>query len=265
MAVERLWEAWQSERWQRIVLDTPPTRQALDFLEAPQRIVGFLDSGALRVALRPWFDEGGRLRAASRWGAMGRGFEGWLDEVVGLDLLRDMAEFFAAFAPLFAGFRERAAARCRRCCAAPTPSSCSSPARARSATPTPCSSPAGCARPATGSARSSSTASTRGSSGAAARAGAGAERRPVAPARLARRARRARRRRAARPAAARAAAARAAAAARPSPWTCRRSPRSASRCAAPARSAARSRAPRRARRATASPCRGAAWCAIVAP
>jgi anion-transporting ArsA/GET3 family ATPase len=108
MAVERLWEAWQSKRWGRIVLDTPPTRQALDFLEAPERIVGFLDSGALRIALRPWFDEGGRLRATSRWGAMGRGFEGWLDEVVGLDLLRDMAEFFAAFAPLFAGFRQRA-------------------------------------------------------------------------------------------------------------------------------------------------------------
>jgi len=111
MAVERLWEAWQSKRWQRIVLDTPPTRQALDFLEAPQRIVDFLDSGALRIALRPWFDDAGRLRAASRWGALGslgRGFEGWLDQVVGLDLLRDMAEFFAAFAPLFAGFRERA-------------------------------------------------------------------------------------------------------------------------------------------------------------
>jgi anion-transporting ArsA/GET3 family ATPase len=108
MAVERLWEAWHAGRWRRIVLDTPPTRQALDFLEAPQRIVGFLDSGALRVALKPWFDETGRLRAASRWGSMGRGFESWLDEVVGLDLLRDMAEFFAAFAPLFAGFRARA-------------------------------------------------------------------------------------------------------------------------------------------------------------
>jgi anion-transporting ArsA/GET3 family ATPase len=108
MAVERLWEARQAGRWQRIVLDTPPTRQALDFLEAPERIIGFLDSGALRIALRPWFDEDGRLRAGARWGALGRGFESWLDEVVGLDLLRDMAEFFTAFAPLFTGFRERA-------------------------------------------------------------------------------------------------------------------------------------------------------------
>ena len=108
MAVERLWETARSGRWQRIVLDTPPTRQALDFLEAPERIVGFLDSGALRLALRPWFDEEGRLQATSRLGFVGRSFESWLDEVAGLDLLRDMAEFFGAFAPLFAGFRERA-------------------------------------------------------------------------------------------------------------------------------------------------------------
>jgi anion-transporting ArsA/GET3 family ATPase len=108
MAVERLWEAWQAKRWRRIILDTPPTRQALDFLEAPERIVSFLDSGALRMALKPWFDEEGRLRAAARWGGLGRSFEAWLDQVVGLDLLRDMAEFFRAFAPLFAGFRARA-------------------------------------------------------------------------------------------------------------------------------------------------------------
>jgi anion-transporting ArsA/GET3 family ATPase len=109
MAVERLWEAAQAGRWRRIVLDTPPTRQALDFLEAPERIIGFLDSGALRIALKPWFDQDGRFKAGGRWGALGRGFEAWLNEVVGLDLLRDMSEFFRAFAPLFAGFRERAA------------------------------------------------------------------------------------------------------------------------------------------------------------
>jgi anion-transporting ArsA/GET3 family ATPase len=108
MAVERLWEAWNAGRWRRIVLDTPPTRQALDFLEAPERIVGFLDSGALRLALKPWFDDAGKLRATAKWGRLGKGFEGWLDEVVGLGLLRDMAEFFRAFAPLFEGFRERA-------------------------------------------------------------------------------------------------------------------------------------------------------------
>jgi anion-transporting ArsA/GET3 family ATPase len=109
MAVERLFEVAADGRHQQVVLDTPPTRQALDFLEAPARIVGFLDSGALKVALRPWFDEQGRLKATARWGGLGRRAERFLDEVVGLDLLRDMAEFFQAFSPLYGGFRERAA------------------------------------------------------------------------------------------------------------------------------------------------------------
>jgi anion-transporting ArsA/GET3 family ATPase len=112
MAVERLYEVTQESRYQRIVLDTPPTHQALDFLEAPRRIVDFLDSGALDIALKPWFDDGGHLRAGgSRLGRMlGRGMEQWLDRVVGLQLLRDMSEFFRAFAPLFLGFRRRAEA-----------------------------------------------------------------------------------------------------------------------------------------------------------
>lgn len=108
MAVERLFEVALEERYAQVVLDTPPTRQALDFLEAPARIMGFLDSGALRVALKPWFDEEGHLKAASRWGALGRRAERFLDDVVGMDLLRDMAEFFQAFTPLYEGFRERA-------------------------------------------------------------------------------------------------------------------------------------------------------------
>ncbi|HEX7186281.1 MAG TPA: ArsA-related P-loop ATPase [Thermoanaerobaculia bacterium] len=110
MAVERLFEVAAEGRHGQIILDTPPTRQALDFLEAPARIVGFLESGALQVALKPWFDEEGRLNAASRWGPFGKRAERFLDEVVGLDLLRDMAEFFQAFAPLYEGFRERAQA-----------------------------------------------------------------------------------------------------------------------------------------------------------
>ena len=108
MAVERLFEVSESGRFERVILDTPPTRQALDFLEAPTRIVGFLDSGALRIALRPWFDAKGNLRPTARLGRLGRRFETYLDEVVGLDLLREMVEFFQAFAPLFDGFRERA-------------------------------------------------------------------------------------------------------------------------------------------------------------
>ncbi|MCP3861447.1 MAG: hypothetical protein GY704_17490, partial [Phycisphaeraceae bacterium] len=88
--------------------DTPPTRQALDFLGAPERIVGFLDSGAVRIALKPWFDAEGKLKVTSKLGMIGRNVEGFFDRMVGLELLRDMAEFFQAFSPLFDGFKERA-------------------------------------------------------------------------------------------------------------------------------------------------------------
>jgi anion-transporting ArsA/GET3 family ATPase len=64
MAVERLWEVARDGTYAQVVLDTPPTRQALDFLEAPRRIVDFLESGVLRLALKPWFDEKGRLVGA---------------------------------------------------------------------------------------------------------------------------------------------------------------------------------------------------------
>jgi anion-transporting ArsA/GET3 family ATPase len=109
MAVERLFEIASLDRFSRVVLDTPPTRQAIDFLDAPSRMVGFLDSGALRVALKPWFDEDGHLRPARRLGPLGRGVEAFFDRMVGLGLLRDMSEFFQAFGPLYDGFRQRAA------------------------------------------------------------------------------------------------------------------------------------------------------------
>lgn len=108
MAIERLYEIATEGRYDAVILDTPPTRQALDFLEAPSRIIGFLDSGAISIALKPWFDREGRLRATSHLGFLGRGVERFFDHVIGLGLLRDMAEFFQAFAPLFVGFRERA-------------------------------------------------------------------------------------------------------------------------------------------------------------
>jgi anion-transporting ArsA/GET3 family ATPase len=108
MAVERLFEVDRTGAYDRIILDTPPTRQALDFLEAPDRILGFLESGALKLALYPWFDEQGKFRPTRRFGGLGRGVERYLDQIVGLDLLRDIGEFFQAFGPLYEGFRERA-------------------------------------------------------------------------------------------------------------------------------------------------------------
>jgi anion-transporting ArsA/GET3 family ATPase len=108
MAVERLFEVAAEGGYDRIVLDTPPTRQALDFLEAPDRIVSFLDSGAVRLAMKPWWDKGGGLkRMPMRIAA--KGAERIIDRVIGARLVRDVLEFFRAFAPLYDGFRERAA------------------------------------------------------------------------------------------------------------------------------------------------------------
>lgn len=107
MAVERLFEVRSERNYDRIILDTPPTRQALDFLEAPDRIVNFLDSGAVRIALKPWWESGGGLkRLPMRLAA--KGAEGIADRVLGMRLLHDMVEFFRAFAPLYDGFRDRA-------------------------------------------------------------------------------------------------------------------------------------------------------------
>ena len=110
MAVERLFEVASRGAYQRVILDTPPTRQALDFLEAPDRVVGFLDSGAVKLALAPWFDRAGRFRRPPGFALAQKGVEAVLDRIIGAGLLREMAEFFEAFAPLYGGFRERAQA-----------------------------------------------------------------------------------------------------------------------------------------------------------
>lgn len=107
MAVERLFEVAAEGKYDRIILDTPPTRQALDFLEAPARIMSFLDSGAVKLALNASSPNGGRLKRATSKLAM-KGAEGLADKLIGTRLLQEMLEFFRAFAPLYDGFRQRA-------------------------------------------------------------------------------------------------------------------------------------------------------------
>jgi anion-transporting ArsA/GET3 family ATPase len=112
MAVERMYELSRADRADRVlddvVLDTPPARQAFDLFEAPSRIVAFLDSGAARLGARPWFDARGRLSLPGPLALLRGRIETMLDETFGLAFLRELAEFFAAFTPLYDGFRERA-------------------------------------------------------------------------------------------------------------------------------------------------------------
>ena len=103
MAMEKLYELYQEERYDLLVLDTPPTRNALDFLDAPERLSRFVDSRSLQLFLRP-----GRLGLK----VFGRGtgmLFGVLKRVTGVDLLQDLSDFFASFGDMAEGFRERAA------------------------------------------------------------------------------------------------------------------------------------------------------------
>jgi anion-transporting ArsA/GET3 family ATPase len=102
MAMEKLHELHQEGRYDLLVLDTPPTRDALDFLDAPRRLARFIDSRSLS-----FFRASGRAGL----GIVGRGtgiLFAVLKRATGVDLLRDLSEFFNAFGDMADGFRERA-------------------------------------------------------------------------------------------------------------------------------------------------------------
>jgi anion-transporting ArsA/GET3 family ATPase len=102
MAMERLYELHEERRYDLLVLDTPPTRNALDFLDAPDRLSKFIDSRSLQLFLRPGIFG---VRAFGR----GTGLMlGMLKRITGSDLLRDLSEFFGAFGDMAIGIRERA-------------------------------------------------------------------------------------------------------------------------------------------------------------
>jgi anion-transporting ArsA/GET3 family ATPase len=99
MAMEKLYELHMGGEFDLLVLDTPPTRNALDFLDAPERLYRFIDSRSLRFFLTP----GVKL--------LGRGsglLFAVLQRVTGIDLLRDLSEFFQSFGDMSEGFRARA-------------------------------------------------------------------------------------------------------------------------------------------------------------
>jgi anion-transporting ArsA/GET3 family ATPase len=106
MAVERLYELIEEGRYDVIVLDTPPARNALDFLDAPERITRFIEGRSLRLLLRPGAKAGRMgIRALHAGGAMVLSL---LERLTGAQLLRDVAEFLAAFEGMYDGFSERA-------------------------------------------------------------------------------------------------------------------------------------------------------------
>jgi anion-transporting ArsA/GET3 family ATPase len=106
MAMEKLLDLDDDERFDLVILDTPPTRHALDFLEAPDRLMGFLDTSVLKWVLKPYFVAGRlTLKVATRTGALALSLA---DRFLGLQFLQDLSEFFLAFEGMYDGFKERA-------------------------------------------------------------------------------------------------------------------------------------------------------------
>jgi anion-transporting ArsA/GET3 family ATPase len=108
MAMEKLGQLRASEQWDLIVVDTPPSRSALDFLDAPNRMSRFLDGTMIRLLTAP-------ARAGGRAGMrlVGAGFLVFsriISKILGGQLLRDISAFVSALDTMFGGFRERATA-----------------------------------------------------------------------------------------------------------------------------------------------------------
>jgi anion-transporting ArsA/GET3 family ATPase len=102
MAMEKLYEIHQEGRYDHLVLDTPPSRDALDFLDAPKRLTQFIEGRSLQIFMKP---TGLATRMVGRGTSM---MFGILKRVVGFDLLADVGAFLSAFSGMVDGFRERA-------------------------------------------------------------------------------------------------------------------------------------------------------------
>ena len=102
IAMERLYELHSEGTYDLIVVDTPPTRNALDFIEAPQRMAEFFRSRLLKMLIVPY-----RSRLVN---VASRPFYQIADRILGSQFLQDIAEFFILFQTMYEGFVERATA-----------------------------------------------------------------------------------------------------------------------------------------------------------
>ena len=102
MAMEKLGQLHATGRWDLIVVDTPPSRSALDFLDAPDRLSSMLDGRFIKLLLAP-------AKGPARLISAGFGIvTSALNKILGAQVLTDMQTFIAAFDTLFGGFRQRA-------------------------------------------------------------------------------------------------------------------------------------------------------------
>jgi anion-transporting ArsA/GET3 family ATPase len=110
MAMEKLGQLRRADEWDLIVVDTPPSRSALDFLDAPQRLGRFLDGRLIRLLTAPAKTGMSAMRVLNAGFAM---MTGALTRILGAQVLKDAQTFVTAFDTMFGGFRERAEATYR--------------------------------------------------------------------------------------------------------------------------------------------------------
>jgi anion-transporting ArsA/GET3 family ATPase len=102
MAMEKLGQLLAQDKWDLIVVDTPPSRNALDFLDAPKRLGSFMDSRLWRMLLAP-----GRGIGKLVTGAVGLAMKA-MSTILGSQMLSDAASFVQSLDATFGGFREKA-------------------------------------------------------------------------------------------------------------------------------------------------------------
>ncbi|MGE2715812.1 ArsA family ATPase [Mycolicibacterium litorale] len=102
MAMEKLGQLLAEDKWDLIVVDTPPSRNALDFLDAPKRLGSFMDSRLWRMLLAP-----GRGIGKLVTGAVGLAMKA-MSTILGSQMLSDAAGFVQSLDATFGGFREKA-------------------------------------------------------------------------------------------------------------------------------------------------------------
>ena len=105
MAMEKLGQLRRADEWDLIVVVAPPSRSALDFLDAPQRLGRFLDGRLLRLLVAP-----ARLGGRTGLKMLNAGFgmvTGVITKIIGSQVLRDVQTFISAMDTMFGGFRER--------------------------------------------------------------------------------------------------------------------------------------------------------------
>jgi len=111
MAMEKLYELHATSGYDCLVVDTPPTRSALDFLDAPKRLTDFLEGRFLSTFLSPGITAG---RTLGRVAAFGSGLMlKAASRITGAGVLEDLAEFFQSFEGMYEGFKNRAQATYR--------------------------------------------------------------------------------------------------------------------------------------------------------